>query len=214
MADFIESLLFKHVKLSSIDEGKLLRKRASLADSLELTKSISRELETQSARARIEDTIGVCMILTTFVTDIVRDTVGVQLAKTNPLMKLGLEKIYDKARERKWKHSRYEKDIAEVEKNIGYLEKLAALDKTGMLAMTVTIHKHMLSNMIGLKGYTEDSAAARMAVAKAIASLRKNIDALEKENARIQFYLDTGDGGAPQQRMTPMQAPVALGRLG
>lgn len=213
MTSFVESLLVKHVKLSSIGETKLLNKRISLDDSLELMKSLSKELEGQSSSVRFYEGVGVVVIMTSLVSDIVRDSLGASLSKSNALMKFGLNEIYDKARAKKWQGNRYEKEIEAIKRNGGYLEKLAKLDKTGMVGMTVTIHKNMLANMTGLLGYVEDSKEAQRALINSIKSLHKNIDALEKARRNVQFYLDTGDGGASQQRFTPAQQAVSPGQL-
>lgn len=207
MTSYVETLLVKHVKLSSIDEAMLARRKVSLDDSLSLLQSLSKEFDNDAANAKFDECIGVMAILTTVVSDIVRDTVGAALSKTNKLMDLGLKKGYDKARAFKWKDNRYEDLIKSIEDNGGYLEQLAKLDKTGMTQMVVVVHKHMLMNFIGLKGFTEDSREARMALSNAIRSLEKNIKALKEQQQQVQFYLDTGTGAAPQQMFTPQQSP-------
>lgn len=210
MTSYVETLLVKHVKLSSIDEAKLTQRQVSLDDSLSLLQSLAKEFDNASANAKFAECVGVMAILTTVVSDIVRDTVGAALSKTNKLMDLGLKKGYDKARAYKWKDNRYEDLIKSIEKNGGYLEELAKLDKSGMTQTVVTIHKHMLMNFIGLKGFTEDSKEARMELSNAIRSLQKNIKALKEQRQQVQFYLDTGTGAAPQQMSTPQQSPGRL----
>lgn len=207
MTSYVETLLVKHVKLSSIDEAMLARRKVSLDDSLSLLQSLSKEFDNDAANAKFDECIGVMAILTTVVSDIVRDTVGAALSKTNKLMDLGLKKGYDKARAFKWKDNRYEDLIKSIEDNGGYLEQLAKLDKTGMTQMVVVVHKHMLMNFIGLKGFTEDSREARMALSNAIRSLEKNVKALKEQRQQVQFYLDTGTGASPQQMFTPQQSP-------
>lgn len=210
MTSYVETLLVKHVKLSSIDEAKLTGRRASLDDSLALLRSLSKEFESQSSTASFLDFVGVLTILTCLVSDIVRDSLGVSLSKTNKLMGVGLEKVYDKARDYRWKGNRYEKLIESIEKNGGYLEDLAKLDKSGMIHMVLSIHKHMLMNIVGLNGFTEDSKEARMALGQAARSLQKNIVALEREQQQVQFYLDSGEGSAPVQRFTPQHSQGRL----
>lgn len=210
MTSYVETLLVKHVKLSSINEAKLMGRRASLDDSLTLAQILSKEFDSQSSSAKFLECVGVLAILTTLVSDIIRDSVGASLSKTNKPMEMGLEKIYDKGREYKWKGNRYEELIESIEKNGGYLEDLAKIDKSGMTQMVVTIHKHMLMNILGLKGFTEDSKESRMVLCNAIRSLQKDIKALEQQRQQVQFYLDTGAGPAPEQRFTPQQS---TGRL-
>jgi hypothetical protein len=204
MTSYVETLLVKHVKLSSIDEGKLRQRRVSLDDSLALLQSLSTEFESQSSQAKFLECVGVLTILTSLVSDIVRDTLGASLSKTNPLMKLGLDEIYDKARDDKWGGNRYEELIKSIDKNGGYLEALAKLDKSGATQMVVTVHKHMLMNIVALKGFTEDSQASRMVLANALRALQKNIKVLEAQRRQVQFYLDTGTGAAPAQNFTPI----------
>lgn len=211
---YIEKLLVKHVKLSSIDEAKLLRKRVSLRDSLEVTQGIAKELQTVASRSKVVETVGVMVILTSLVSDIIRDAIGGMVSQRNPLMKLGLEKIYDKARDKKWKGNKYEKEIEAIKTNGGYLEDLAKLDKSGMWKMTINIHKTMVMNVVGLIGYVEEAKDGQRMLVKAITALQNNIEALEKERQRVDFYLETGDGGGPLQRFTPMAAPVVMGGLG
>jgi len=210
MTSYVDTLLVKHVKLSSIDEAQLARRQVSLDDSLSLLQSLSKEFNNDASNAKFAECVGVMAILTTVVSDIVRDTVGVAVSKTNKLMDFGLKKGYDKARAIKWKDNRYEDLIKSIENNGGYLENLAKLDKSGMTTMVVVTHKHMLMNFIGLKGFTEDSKEARMALSNAIRSLEKNIKALEKQRQQVQFYLDTGTGATPQQMFTPQQSPLRL----
>lgn len=207
MTSYVETLLVKHVKLSSIDEAMLARRKVSLDDSLSLLQSLFKEFDNDAANAKFAECVGVMAILITVVSDIVRDTVGAALSKTNKLMDLGLKKGYDKARAFKWKDNRYEDLIKSIENNGGYLEQLAKLDKSGMTQMVVVVHKHMLMNFIGLKGFTEDSREARMALSNAIRSLEKNVKALKEQRQQVQFYLDTGTGAAPQQMFTPQQSP-------
>jgi prefoldin subunit 5 len=158
--------------------------------------------------------VGVMAILTSLVSDILRDTVGESLSKKNKLMEIGLTKGYDKARSYKWENNRYKDRIESIEKNGSYLEALAKLDKSGMTKMVTTVHKHMLMNVIGLQGYTEDSKEARMALRNAIRALEKNIKALDGQREQVQFYVDTGSGDAPQQMFTPRDSPqLSPGRL-
>ena len=175
MTSYVDTLLVKHVKLSSIDEAQLARRQVSLDDSLSLLQSLSKEFNNDASNAKFAECVGVMAILTTVVSDIVRDTVGVAVSKTNKLMDFGLKKGYDKARAIKWKDNRYEDLIKSIENNGGYLENLAKLDKSGMTTMVVVTHKHMLMNFIGLKCFTEDSKEARMALSNAIRSLEKTL---------------------------------------
>ena len=73
MTSYVETLLVKHVKLSSIDEAKLTQGQVSLDDSLSLLQSLSKEFDNESANAKFAECVGVMAILTTVVSDIVRD---------------------------------------------------------------------------------------------------------------------------------------------
>ncbi|WP_295999464.1 hypothetical protein [Rugamonas sp.] len=210
MTSYVDNLLIKHVKLSSIDEAKLTARLASLDDSMKLLTSLSREFDSQSSSAKFYESVGVVAILTSLVSDILRDTLGASLSKSNMLMKLGLEKIYDQARDAKWQDNRYKSVIDSIKKNGGYLETLAKFDKTGMTQMAITVHKNMLQNAVGLVGFMEDSKESRMALGNAIRSLQKNIETLESQRQGVQFYLDTGAGAPPQQRFTPQAIPAKL----
>ncbi len=203
MPSFSETLVAKHVKLCSIDEAKVLKKRATLQDSLALTTSLQKELETQYSEAKLLEAVGVVVILTSLVSDIIMDTYGATLGKSNNPFLVGLGKLNGEARKHKWKGNLYEKEMEKISKAGTVLDCLAKGDKTGMIGAAVSIHKNMLINMTGLLGHTEGSRQSKMALINALKSLRKNIDALEQESRRNQFYLDHGEGAAPEQRFTP-----------
>lgn len=200
---WVQSILTKHLKLSSIDEEKLLRRRTSLRDSLELTRGVARELESQLGTTKVVEAAGVVVILTALVSDILLDTVGETVGHELPVAKQIFDYVYDKAKEEQWKGNRYEKEIELIKKNAGHLEKVAKLDSTGMWGMVITVHKNMAANAVGLLGHLEDSKDARLMLVKAIKSLQANILKLEEEQKNVDFYLRTGEGQKPPQRFTP-----------
>lgn len=211
MQPYANTFVTKHVKLCSIDVAAVLKKGAMLKDSLELTKSIRKELEAQSSQHMFLEAVGVVVILTSMVSDILMDAYGATLGKSkNPLV-AGLSWAHGEAKKNKWKGNLYEKEIENIKKAGGWLEKLAQRDKTGMVRMAVEIHKDMLVNMTGLLGHTEGSRESHMVLIKALKSLQKNIEALEKQSRDNQFYLDAGEGAGPEQRFTPMQGAIPLG---
>ncbi len=211
MTSYASTLVTTHVKLCSIDVAQVLKKGAMLKDSLELTKSIRKELEAQSSQHKFLEAVGVVVMLTSMVSDILMDTYGAVLGKSkNPLV-AGLSWAHDKASEGKWKGNLYEKEIERIKKAGGWLETCAKRDKTGMIGMAVKVHKSMLMNMTGLVGHTEGSKQSHMVLMNAIKTLQKNIDELERQSRNNQFYLDAGEGAAPEQRFTPMPTAVPLG---
>lgn len=219
--DRLEGLLRKSVKLSCIDEGKLLRRKAALDDSLELLTTLRSEIRAQHRQQDVTDAIGVTVILASMVSDIIRDTAGQVAAKQNFLLKLGLEHAYDKARSRKWAGNKYAKTIESIKSNSSHLEKL--IDGIGggnapMLKMLVVVHKNMAANMVGLVGYMEGSAEARQALARSLSMLEQDIRKATEASEKLEFYLQTGEGQAPGERMsrppaTPKPTPATI-RLG
>lgn len=207
-------LMLKHVKLSCIDEEKLLRKKASLRDSLELTRSVAKDVEGQLSTMKVVEVAGALLMLTSLVSDIIRDTAGETAGKRNPVLKDFLTEIYDKRTKEKWQGNRYEAQIESIRKNAAYLEQLAKRDPTGIWKMTITVHKNMLINAAGLLGHLEDSKETRLMLVEAIGKLLRNIRTLEEERERIDFYLKTGEGSAAPQRFTPAAAPVKAPFMG
>jgi hypothetical protein len=200
---WVQSILTKHLKLSSIDEEKLLRRRTSLRDSLELTRGVARELESQLGTIKVVEVAGAVVILTALVSDILLDTMGETVGKELPVAKQMFDYVYDKAKEEQWKGNRYEKEIELIKKNAGHLEKVAKLDPTGMWGMVITVHKNMAANAVGLVGHLEDSKESRRMLVRAIKSLQANIQALEEQQKNVEFYLRTGEGAPAPQRFTP-----------
>lgn len=207
-------LLAKHVKLSCIDEEKLLRKHASLRDSLEVTRSVAKDVEGQMSTMKIVEVAGALIILTSMVSDILRDTVGETVSRKNSALKLIYTQLYDKRAEGKWEGSRFEAEIESIRKNAGYLERLAERDPTGMWKMTITVHKNMFINVVGLMGHLEDSKESRLMLVNAMKTLEKNLRALEAERKQIDFYLETGEAGGAPQRFTPAPAPLRAPLMG
>lgn len=200
---WVQSILAKHLKLSSIDEEKLLRRRTSLRDSLELTRGVARELESQLGTIQVVEAAGAVVILTALVSDILLDTMGETVGKELPVAKQIFDYVYDNAKEAQWKGNRYEKEIELIKKNAGHLEKLAKLDATGMWGMVITVHKNMAANAVGLVGHLEDSKESRRMLVEAIKSLQANILKLEEQQKNVDYYLRTGEGQTAPQRFTP-----------
>ena len=209
----LEGLLRKSVKLSCIDEEKLLRRKAGFDDALELLTTLRNDVRSRSQSQDLVNAVGVVVIVTSMVSDILRDTAGQVASKPrqNFLLKLGLEKIYDKARSSKWKGNKYEKTIDAIRKNSSYLENL--VDGVGgsnapLLKMLVVVHRNMAANMVGLVGHMEDSAEIKQMLARSLAALEKDIRKAAQASEQLKFYLETGEGAAsPGDRMSRPPAP-------
>lgn len=207
---YVASILPKHLKMSSIDEAQLLRRRASLADSLELTRSVAKELESQRNTFEIVEAIGLVIILTGLVSDIILDTAGQTVGKRFPGGKHLFDHVYGRVKKDQWKGNPYEKEIGLIKDNAAHLEALAKAERSGLAKMAITVHKNMLMNALGLAGYIKGSKDSRQVIVRAIKSLQANIHALEEQYKNAEFYLKTGAGAAPTQRFTPAvpAAPV------
>lgn len=199
----IASILPKNLKLSSIDEAQLLRRRASLADSLELTRRVAKDLESQRNSFDILEAAGIVVILTGLVSDIILDTVGQTVGKRFPGAKQLFDHVYGRVKEDQWRGNPYEKEIGLIKDNAAHLEALAEAERSGMAKMAITVHKNMLMNALGLVGYLQGSKDSRQVIVKAIKSLQANIQVLEEQYRNTEFYLKTGAGPAPTQRFTP-----------
>lgn len=219
--DQLELMLRKSVKLSCVDEEKLLRRKVALDDSLELLTTLRNDMRSRYKRQDVIDAIGVTVIVTSMVSDIIRDTAGEVVSKENFLMKVGLEEVYDKARDKKWVGNKYEKTIDSILKNSGYLEKL--IDEIGgatpdgkMIKMLVTVHKNIAANAVGLVGHMEDAGEAKRALARSLDSLERDIAKAKNASDRLKFYLETGEGSSTRgERMSriPPGAPAPTQRL-
>lgn len=210
----LERLLRRSVKMSSIDEAKLTQRKVMLEDCLSLVTEIEKETRSRLDKHDIVTAIGASIILVSLVSDCIRDTAGVTAAATNPLMKIGLEEVYDKARDQKWTGNKYEKLIELINKNTSYLEKINdaynGKDKN-LIAMFISVQKNIATTAVGLAGFSEDAADAKVALRRSLASLKTQIEKLQKQLSTTNFYLQTGQGpetNAP--RMTPIQTPVGL----
>jgi hypothetical protein len=80
----------------------LLRRRASLADSLELTRGVARDLETQLGTFKYMEGAGTVVILTALVSDIILDTAGETVGKEFPVAKRIFSYVYDQVPEGKY----------------------------------------------------------------------------------------------------------------
>lgn len=200
---YIASIMPKNLKLSSIDEAQLLRRRASLADSLELTRCVAKDLESQRSSFEVLEAVGVVLILTGLVSDIILDTAGQTVGKRFPGAKHLFDHVYGRVKKDQWKGNPYEKEIGLIKDNAAHLEALAKSERSGMAKMAITVHKNMLVNALGLAGYVQGSKDSRQVIVKAIKSLQANIHALEEQYKNAEFYLKSGAGAAPAQRFTP-----------
>lgn len=210
----LERLLRRSVKMSSIDEAKLTKRKIMLEDCLSLIVEIEKETRSRLNKHDIITAVGASIIVISLVSDCIRDTVGEKISDKNPLMKIGLEQVYDKARDEKWKGNKYEKVIEQINSNVGYLEKINdaydGKDKN-MVAMFIAVQKNMATTAVGLAGFSEDAADSKVTLRQSLASVKKQIEKLQQQLSTTNHYLQTGEG--PQknpQRMTPIQTPIGL----
>lgn len=219
--DQLEVVLRKSVKLSCIDEEKLLRRKVALDDSLELLTTLRNDMRSRYKSQDVIDAIGVAVIATSMVSDIIRDTAGEVVSKESYLMKFGLEKVYDKVRDKKWAGNKYAKTIDAIQENSGYLEEL--IDKLGgatpageMIKMLVTVHKNIAANAVGLVGHMEDAGEAKRALARSLNALERDIAKAKEASDRLKYYLETGEGSSTRgERMSriPPRQPAPTSRL-
>lgn len=209
----VENLLHKTVKLRSVDEDALTRKRVQLKDARDLLDQVSKEIESTGKQQDLITQVQVVLILTTMVTDIIRDTLGVALSETHPLMKMGLEKLYDKARDEKWEGNRNKEAIETMQNSVGYLEKLIELIPNQQLrdglGMVIQVQKTMAANMMGMIGALDDGRETQRQLKEHLRFMRNNLKEIDSKLQNTNFYLETGEGPSP----TPMFTPIRDTRL-
>ncbi len=202
-------MLSGSAKRACIDEKIINRQVIELQDTRKFVSTVRDDISGTHRSLPAMEMIGVLLVVTVIVTDVIMDTAGRAVEKEFPQFK-AVNWVYEKARKYRNdnSHNKFKQELDGIEKAIGHVKKGLPKGTGGeAINMTLDTFLNLARNTTLLMTQIEDNAETRRSVVQSLKGIEGVLAKLDKQIANLQNWQSIGEGAGNIERMS--RIPVA-----